>query len=96
MKSQGRQYVSQTQQAQGMVGNQQAYGQYPTGYGGVQTQQSQQQYDQQPQVSGQQMPAQQMTGQQMTGQQMAAKPINKGHAGLLYSHRPVLDHNSKY
>ena len=92
MKSQGRQYVSQTQQPQGMVGNQQAYGQYPTGYGTFQTQQSQQQYDQQPQqVNGQQMDAQQMAGQQMT-----AKPINKGHAGVLYSHRPIPDHDSKY
>jgi hypothetical protein len=65
-----------------MTGNQQADGQYPSGYGTVQTQYGQQQYDQQP--------------QQTTGQQMASRPANKGHTGALYSHRPVPDHESKY
>ena len=80
VKSQGRQYVSQGQQpVQGMAGNQPAYGQYPGGYGAVQTQYDQQQYDQ-PQ-------------QQMTDQPMPSKPANKGHTGTLYSRRPVPDHD---
>ena len=83
VKSQGRQYVSQAQQpAQSMAGNQQTYGQYPSGYGTGQTQYDQQQYDQQQ--------------QQITGQQMPSRPANKGHTGALYSHRPVPDHDSKF
>lgn len=81
VKSEGRQYVSPAQQPQDMVGNQQAYGQYPSDYGTAPTQYGQQQNDQQP--------------QQTTGQQMASTPTNKGHTGILYSHRPVPDHDSK-
>ena len=81
-KSQGRQYVSQSQQTQGVAGNPQTYGQYPPSYAGaVQNQYGQQQYDQQP---------------QQQQQQMAGQSPNKGHTGALYSYRPVVDHDSKY
>lgn len=59
---------------------QQAYGQYPSGYGTSQTPNGQQNY-QQP--------------QQAAGQQIVGTLSNKGYTGSLYSHRPVPDHDSK-
>lgn len=52
-------------------------GQYPSGYGNIQNQFGQSQYDNVLQITEQ-------------------RPPNKGHAGVLYSHRPVIDHDSEY
>lgn len=43
---------------------------------------------------GQQQNAQQP--QQMAGQQMTPGSANRGHTGVLYSHRPIPDHDSKF
>ncbi|XP_028397531.1 uncharacterized protein LOC114521326 [Dendronephthya gigantea] len=90
-KSQGRQYVSQAAQqpVQGTTGNQQAYG--PSGFDtqNGQQQYGHQQYDQQ--QYGQQQYGQQP--QQTAGQQITPGSANKGHTGVLYSHRPIPDHD---